>query len=367
MRILEICPYSAGICGVWNRVKEESTRLSHKHDVLVFSSDRIKGSGGRAESEDRIGHVKIMRFPALKLGGESFMYWNFKKEAEKFNPDLIIAHNYRHLHTTQALALGLKMNKPVFLVTHAPFVKGNTTRTALGSMVVNLYDLFIGPEKLNKFSKIIGISKWENEYLHRLGVKDKNIVHIPNGIPEEFFDIDIKKGNKNKILFLGRVAPIKKIETLIDAVALLKDLDLQLDIVGPAEKRYQEFLNNKINELKINSKIRFLGPVSDLKEKINLIDNYSIFVLPSQREGMPQALVEAMARERIVIASDTEGAKDIISNGKNGYLFKMGDAEELAKVIKKALKGNNKMVRIARKNVEQYSWPNIIKKLEKIL
>ncbi len=78
MKILELTNYSAGICGVWNRVKEEAARLSKKnHEVVVFSSNFTKGSDEIAKSKDKIGGVLIRRFPARKLGGESFMKWDF--------------------------------------------------------------------------------------------------------------------------------------------------------------------------------------------------------------------------------------------------------------------------------------------------
>src|SRR3989344_129994 len=136
MRILELCPYSAGICGVWSRVREEAKRLVNRegNDVRVFSSNLVKGSGEKAQKEEVIDEFIVKRFPAIKLGGESFMYWRFTKEALAFEPDIIIAHNYRHIHTTTALKIAKILRKKgkhvkVFLVTHAPFVEGDITRS----------------------------------------------------------------------------------------------------------------------------------------------------------------------------------------------------------------------------------------------
>ena len=91
MKILELCNYSAGICGVWNRVKEESERLSKLgHEVKIFSSNLEKGTNKIVSEDDIIGDVLIRRFSARRLGGESFMLWNFEEEALKFKPDVII-------------------------------------------------------------------------------------------------------------------------------------------------------------------------------------------------------------------------------------------------------------------------------------
>ena len=118
MKILEVCPYSAGICGVWTRVLEESKRLSKRgFEIKIFSSNAVKGSNEIAPSHEKLGpkgvssgvKIEILRFPFKKLGGESFMSWDFEKEALNYSPDIIIAHNYRHLHITKCLKIAEKL------------------------------------------------------------------------------------------------------------------------------------------------------------------------------------------------------------------------------------------------------------------
>ena len=97
---------------------------------------------------------------------------------------------------------------------------------------------------------------------------------------------------------------------------------------------------------------------------------------------MPQSLIEAMAREKIVVASDILASRDLItaktgnfsnnsSSGKsqikdkeNGFLFKNGNAKNLAEKINFALseKNNEKKKKQARKSVENFSWNKVIKK-----
>jgi len=190
MRILELTNYSAGICGVFARAKQEAELLSKNHEVAIFSSNHTKGSNKLASPEETLGKVKIKRFKTKKLGGESFMHWFSKeaqKEALKFKPDLIIVHSYRHPHTTKALKLKNKLNCKVFLVTHAPFIEDDSTRTIKEKLFVNFYDKFIAPRKINKFNKILAITKWEIPHLLKLGVSKENIIYSPNGIPIEFF------------------------------------------------------------------------------------------------------------------------------------------------------------------------------------
>ena len=366
MKILELTNFSAGICGVFARVKQESALLKkHGHDVRIFSSNFFKGSNEIAKKDEKIEDVIIKRFPAIHLGGESFLKWDFENDAMDFNPDIIIAHSYRQLHTTKALKLGKKIGCKVFLVTHAPFAR--TSRLLFQKLIVWFYDNTIGSSSIRKFDKVIAITKWEFPYLIKLGIKD--IEYIPNGIPNEFF-IRKKEKGKNKILFLGRVSPIKNLEVIIKALSLVKDKSLILEVVGPAEKNYLNSLKQLIKQEGLGKKVIFSPAIYDLKEKIKKIDSAKIFILPSKSEGMPQSLIEAMAREKIVIASDNLASRDLIKNNENGFLFSSDNSKELSDIINRIITNKVKSVKIkmeAKKSVEQFCWDLIIKKIENLL
>lgn len=351
-KILILCNYTKGICGVWQRAQEEAIELEKLgNKVVIFSSNATKGSEKIAHPLGKIGKdILIVRFPYKKLGGESFMTWNLKKAALKFNPEIIICHSYRHIHCHKALKIAKKIHAKCFLVTHAPFIED---RLFIQKIIVKLYDFFIGRRTLNKFDKVIAITKWEVPYLLNLGVKKENIVYIPNGLPDEFFKTKPKKGKG--ILFLGRISPVKNIELLVKTC---KELKIKPTIVGPKEEGYE-----------INAKIS--PPVYDLKQKIKLIDQHDIFILPSFRESMPQVILEAMARGKIVISSNTKGAKEVIENIKNGFLFEVGDWVGLRDLIKYCINHRNRiknMSKEARKTVEEkFKWANLVNKWKELL
>ena len=303
------------------------------------------------------------------------MYWfgkSVQKEALEYKPNIIIVHNYRQLHTTKALKIANTLKKQglqckVFLITHAPFVEGNITRSFLAKQAVLFYDKFIGKKTLKKFDKILAISQWEIPYLIKFGADINKVIYIPNGIPEEFFTQNRSK-EENKILFLGRISPKKKIETLIKAMSLIKDKKVILEIVGPQEKEYFEMLESLIKNLNINIRVKFSPTIFDVAKKIKKIDSAKIYVLPSRVEGMPQSLIEAMAREKIVIGSNSIAIRDLITDSKNGYLFEFDNPKDLARKIDLVLNSDNKNLRKEAKNsVEQFSWDKVINKIEKTI
>ena len=370
MKILELTNFSAGICGVWQRVKQESELLSKNHEVVVMSSNKTKGSDEITPPTERIGQVEIFRFSAKKLGGESFLKWDFEKAALKFNPEVIIAHSYRQLHTTKALEIAKKLRGTrVFLVTHAPFIEGNRTRSKAAAIAVTLYDKIFGPTTINKFDKVIAISKWELPYLRRLGVKREKLIYIPNGIPEEFFK-QKKSKEQDKILFLGRISPIKNLEVLIKAMGLIRDKKIILEIVGPSEEDYLSKLMNLVKEEKLGRRINFLEPIYNVEEKIKKMDSSKIFLLPSKREAMPQAMIEVMSRGKAIIVSRCPGTLDLIKDGEDGMLFSSDNPKELAEKINLILedkKLKKEMEKNAKKSSQKFRWKELIKKLEDLL
>lgn len=365
MKILELTTYSAGGCGVWARVYREAQFFAEQgHQVEVFSSDLTKGSSARAPSKEKIRGISITRFPGIRLGGESFTYWNFKRVALAYKPEVIIVHAYRHTHTTKALSIGKQLGIPVFLVTHAPFDRA-ATRSRLARGVVAIYDLCIGKRTLPQFTKVVAITRWELPFLRKLGLSDNKIVYVPNGLPEEFFT-PLKKGGKG-VVYTGRIAPIKNLETVSGALCFLlneKKVPLPVVFFGPAEKEYLAALQKKIKADGAN--ITIINKTFNSREQINELDKSEMFLLPSLSEGLPQSLLEAMARGKIVLASDNKGNKDVVINGKNGFLFPIGDkkllAERIRYIIFLSQKEKDKIKKSARTTAEGYRWKLLGKK-----
>jgi glycosyltransferase involved in cell wall biosynthesis len=151
----------------------------------------------------------------------------------------------------------------------------------------------------------------------------------------------------------------------------MKNRSASLELAGPAESKYLQHLKSLIHSLHLDSRVSFTPAIYELSKKIAKLDSAHLFILPSLREGMPQALIEAMARKKLVIASDNFGNKDLIENGKNGFLFPVGNAQALAACIDSALSLSQKEARkiqnAGRTSVKQFAWSTLIKKLEALL
>ncbi len=137
-------------------------------------------------------------------------------------------------------------------------------------------------------------------------------------------------GEGKVILYLGRLIPLKGVADLVAAVPSIPGV--QLLVLGDGVER------EKLEALSQGSPhIRFLGNVQGPK-KLNYLKAADIAVFPSlssrgRTEGLPVALLEAMASGLAVIATDTGGMKEVIQHGQNGLLTQPGDVARLRKTL----------------------------------
>jgi len=161
-------------------------------------------------------------------------------------------------------------------------------------------------------------------------------VVIPNPVNEVFLNKKISKKRNHDIVTVGRLESPKNQKLLIDSFNLIKDTyqDYNLRIYGPGSLK--ETLEKQIDTLQLNDRVFLMGNSDDVARDI--IDA-CMFVLSSDYEGMPNALMEAMALGLPCISTDCPcgGPKYLIQNNENGVLVPVNDAEKMAEAMRKIL------------------------------
>lgn len=159
---------------------------------------------------------------------------------------------------------------------------------------------------------------------------------IPNAINLDFIRPKYSGESRKVIVSAGRMNAQKNQLLLVRAFATVSKNypDYQLVIYGEGEKRTT--LTSVAEELGIKDKVQLPGYTTSIGEKIK---DASLFVLSSDFEGMPNALMEAMALGLPCISTDCDGggAKFLIENEKNGLLVPKGDVDALAAAMKRML------------------------------
>ena len=138
--------------------------------------------------------------------------------------------------------------------------------------------------------------------------------------------------NKHNLLFVGNLLIAKGVDILLEAFALIQkdNSDIGLIYVGNGKEKTR--LINRSKELGINNKVTFFGRID--YESIPTLMHYSdILILPSIEEGVGRVILEAMAMNLPVIASNVGGIPLVINDQKDGLLFEVGDINALKKHV----------------------------------
>ena len=132
-----------------------------------------------------------------------------------------------------------------------------------------------------------------------------------------------------KLLFVGRLSPEKRVRDLI--AALRNTTDVSLSIIGDGPQKSE--LMALANEQKVAEKVFFLGRKKWGEELFTEMKKYDALILPSENEGLPLVIAEAMSCGLTVIASNVGGIPEIVKNDVNGILFEKGNVAMLEKSI----------------------------------
>lgn len=182
---------------------------------------------------------------------------------------------------------------------------------------------------------LVGVSEGVRQSLLAQGLPPGKTVAIPNGIDLSRF---AAPGGEREagLVMSARFARQKDHATLIDALAVLAAQHglkprLQLAGTGPLMARMQA----RVATLGLGGQVSFLGHHGDMPA---LLKSQALFVLATHFEGMPLALVEAMAAGCACIASDVIGVRGVIDHERTGLLVPEGDAPALAEAIARLLR-----------------------------
>ena len=175
----------------------------------------------------------------------------------------------------------------------------------------------------------------------------KKAVVMPNSIDEKFIDTEYSEKRENEIVVVGRIDDNKNQEMVLEVFSDISSQfpDWSLHLYGDGE------LRQKLEQKYRSDQIVFHGQIKNVEEKIC---NSSIFILPSKQEGMPNALIEAMALGVACISTDCPcgGPSDLIEQNKNGILIAVDDKEELKKQLVRLINDKELRKRLGKEAVK---------------
>jgi len=238
--------------------------------------------------------------------------------------------------------------------------------------------------------RLIVATNDEKENLVSLyGAKEKKIRIIPPGVDTtHFYPIPVDEAkeyigmpaDENMILFVGRIEPLKGIDTLIHAIAQMRKADVlsrcphYLYIIGGNPEASGEDANKEMQrlqalcaELDLHDLVLFLGK----RDQDSLQYYYSaaeMVVMPSHYESFGMVALEAMACGTPVIATQVGGLQHLVQDGETGFIVPNGDPDALEEKITALICKEEMKERMSRNSIayaQTFNWDRISKKLIK--
>jgi len=374
IRIAQVCPFVYPVIGgMEEHVLQMSEELVRRgYDVTILTSN-LEGKRKIKNKRELINGIKVERFNAWFRIGEFASFWpGFLWKLLKEKYDIIQAHSYRHPHAWLSLIAKIRGSKIIYS-THSSFIPRELKPLWI-KVLYYLYDLIIAPLTLPLYDKVILLTPDGKGNFLRMGVKEKNLVVQPNGVPLESFDkinrnqFRKKQGIKGKmVLFLGQLYKLKGPQFLIECIPKINS-NATFVFVGPDFRGYKKELDLMIKNLGVSDKVKFIGKLTG-KEKIAAYAACDLFVMPSMSESFGIVLLEAMAQGKAIVAAKSPGPNYLIKEGVNGFLVDYGNVAAMSEKIDNLLSNKALAEKIGTHNrakARQFTWDKVINTTEEI-
>lgn len=226
-----------------------------------------------------------------------------------------------------------------------------------------LYKIYVS--LANRSSHIISVSEAGRDELKALGVNvDISVIPPPIDIARMNKKVEGEANSSDRaqldvtIGIVARLSEEKRHSDLFEAFSILSEKypRIKLLIVGDGPIRVQ--LEALTRQQKIDDRVKFVGFQKDVHKYLSDMD---IFVLPSRTEGLPIAIMEAMAWGLPVVASKVGGIAEIVDDGVTGLLFDSGDVRQLCNALSQLIedpKKRNEYGENGRKKIYQSYHPD---------
>ena len=315
--------------------------MSTQHKVALVTDTSQAKPGDFLKLEDAgIEIIPLKQRPNSASLGQYFRYIReLTKKINLYSPEYIFFTTIELSMFGALIHNFIGVKKTFFLITgFGPFFLPNDFKTRLFRTINKIAYLFL---IFNKNFKFIFQNQDDMHIFIRKNIskKSNSLLISGSGINTKefpFFERDEKK--ELSFLFAARLIKSKGLSEFLQAgkILMAKYPETNFFVAGKYDLENPETISKKTYASLIESKIEFLGEVS-YEEMNNLYNKATIFVLPSYREGLPKAALEAASTGMPLILTDVPGCRECVEDNVNGYLVREKDSNDLISKMEKII------------------------------
>jgi len=293
------------------------------HQVTVVTSD-LSGDPDR-ETDG----MRIVWLPSIRLGSDALAR-GIRGAIREARPDVVHIHAPISMISSQASLL--RRGVPMVVTYHGDFHKS----TMGGNILKNLRNHLQLPLILKGARRVVVLTMADRDLLESYGVDPGVISIVPPGLDMDGYRSGGVTPVAGRVLYVGRVVYEKGIRELVEAFETVSRRVEHAELYVAGSGYALEEMERTVQRNGLGQRVNFLGWV-DHDELRARYREAQVVVLPSFSEGMPYAMLEAMAAGRPVVCSDVSGMRELVRHGENGLLFDLKDPEALAASLERLL------------------------------
>jgi glycosyltransferase involved in cell wall biosynthesis len=211
-----------------------------------------------------------------------------------------------------------------------------------------------------KVNIICCVSRQAKENLLSRGFDPGRVKVLGNGVDTEVFYPSSNKDGDRYALTVGRLSSGKGLEDLLSCAEIITRDNIKFQFFIAGDGPLKKSLRSAIRKRKLEGNVRLLGHISDRTQLANLYRNATMYIHPSHHEGLPTAVLEAMACGCPVICTAVGGIPDVVKDGENGLLISPQNHEKMAIIVLRLLSDpvlSNKLSDEAFRTIQsRYTW-----------
>ena len=371
MRILilnsEYPPIGGGAGNASAHIAAQLARIGHNVAVVTAQFDALP-------DQEKQGGVTVYRVPALRHRQDrsnpleqiafilSASFWTINL-MPRFKPDATLA-----FFGVPSGAVAWLLKK-IYKIPYIISLRGGDV-PGFRPYDFRVYHWLMAPFLRMVWKNAAGVVANSNGLRQLANVFDSRfeIPIIPNGVDFDFYRAADRDWSFPRLLSVGRIVHQKGLDLAMRALGGLRELDWEWRIAGNGPQL--QVLQSLAKDLGLEDRVHFLG----WQSRDQLIESYkqaNVFLFPSRHEGMPNAMLEAMASGLPVIASCIAGSEELVLNDKTGYLIPSEDIESLQVSLKKLLSDPARRAQMgsaSRQHAEaNYSWESTARQYARLL